>query len=56
MIRMALRADGKSYVFAAHNFNFNAAQLAAVDKTGAGDRRNTEWAGAISGPWAKGKL
>jgi secreted PhoX family phosphatase len=47
---MVLRPDGKSYAFAAHNFNFSAAQLSAVGKTGAGDRRNTEWAGSCFSP------
>ncbi|MBL8383989.1 MAG: DUF839 domain-containing protein [Burkholderiales bacterium] len=49
---MVLRPDGKSYVFAAHNFNFSAAQLSAAGKSGtlAGDRRNTEWAGSCFSP------
>lgn len=49
---MALRTDGKSYVFAAHNYNFSAAQVAAVGKPGAptGNQRNTEWAGTCFSP------
>jgi hypothetical protein len=49
---MALRADGKSYAFAAHNYNFTAAQLAAVGKPTAptGNQRNTEWAGSCFSP------
>jgi uncharacterized protein len=49
---MALRSDGSSYVFAAHNFNLTAAQLSAAGKSSAlaGDRRNTEWAGSCFSP------
>lgn len=47
-----LHPSGGSYVFARHNFNFTAAQLEAAGKPGtlAGDRRNTEWAGAVFSP------
>jgi len=48
-----LHPSGNSYIFARHNFNFTAAQLAAVGKPQAGlagDRRNTEWAGAVFSP------
>ena len=49
---MALRPDGKSYAFAAHNYNFTATQLAAVGKPNAatGNQRNTEWAGSCFSP------
>ncbi len=49
---MALRPDGSSYEFANHNYNFTAAQLAAAGKpnAGAGNRRNTEWAGSVFSP------
>ena len=48
----ALTPNGNSYVFAKHNYNFSAAQLAAVGKPGAavGDQRNTEWAGSVFSP------
>lgn len=48
-----LHPSGNSYIFARHNFNFTAAQLAAAGKPQAGlagDRRNTEWAGAVFSP------
>ena len=49
---MALRADGKSYAFAAHNYNCTASQLAAVGKPNAatGNQRNSEWAGSCFSP------
>lgn len=49
---MALRADGNSYAFAAHNYDFTAAQVAAVGKPNAptGNQRNTEWAGSCFSP------
>src|SRR5690606_7027323 len=51
---MALRDDGSSYIFAANNYNFSAAQLAAAGKGGAGrstgDQRNTEWCGSCFSP------
>jgi secreted PhoX family phosphatase len=49
---MALRADGNSYEFAAHNYNFTAAQVAAVGKPNAptGNQRNSEWAGSCFSP------
>lgn len=49
---MGLTAEGRSFVFARHNFNFTAAQLlgAGKDPALAGDRRNTEWAGAVFSP------
>jgi len=44
-----LTPEGNTYTFARHNFNFTAAQLTAAGKSAtlAGDRRNTEWAGAV---------
>ncbi|MDB5801160.1 MAG: hypothetical protein JWL63_2099 [Rhodocyclales bacterium] len=49
---MALRNNGSSYVFAANNYNFTAAQLAAAGKPGAvtGNQRNTEWCGSCFSP------
>lgn len=49
---MGLDPSGGSYVFARHNFNFTAEQLIAAGKSGtlAGNRRNTEWAGAVFSP------
>lgn len=49
---MGVAANGGSYVFARHNFNFTADQLEAAGKPGAlaGDRRNSEWAGAVFSP------
>jgi secreted PhoX family phosphatase len=49
---MALRSDGSSYAFAANNYNFNAAQLAAAGKPNgaSGDLRNTEWCGSCFSP------
>jgi secreted PhoX family phosphatase len=48
----ALKADGRSYVFARHNYNFTRAQLDAAGKplAPAGDYRNTEWAGPTFSP------
>jgi hypothetical protein len=47
-----LAPSGNSYVFARHNYNFTAAQLAAVGKPNAatGNQRNTEWAGSVFSP------
>ncbi len=44
-----LNAQGNSYTFARHNYNFTRAQLDAVGKFGApsGNQRNTEWAGSV---------
>lgn len=49
---MGLTAEGKSFVFARHNFNFTADQLAGAGKSPslAGDHRNSEWAGAVFSP------
>jgi secreted PhoX family phosphatase len=49
---MGVTAAGRSYVFAGHNFNFTAAQLEGAGKSPslAGDRRNSEWAGAVFSP------
>lgn len=43
---------GASYVFARHNFNFTADQMAAAGKSTslAGDHRDTEWAGSVFSP------
>ena len=43
---------GASYVFAKHNFNFTAEQMAAAGKSTslAGDHRDTEWAGSVFSP------
>ena len=47
-----LNAQGNSYTFAKHNYNFTREQLDAVGKTGApsGNQRNTEWAGSVFSP------
>lgn len=47
-----LAPNGRSYIFAKHNYNFTRAQLDAVGKTGAtaGNQRNTEWAGSVFSP------
>jgi len=47
-----LAPTGNSYIFAKHNYNFTAAQVAAVGKPGAatGNQRNTEWAGSVFSP------
>ena len=44
-----LSPSGNSYIFAKHNYDFTAAQLAGVGKPGAatGNQRNTEWAGSV---------
>lgn len=51
---MALREDGSSYIFAANNYNFTSAQLAAAGKGGpgraTGNQRNTEWCGSCFSP------
>ena len=49
---LVLHPSGASSVFARHNFNFTRTQLDAAGKTSvpAGDRRNTEWAGAVFSP------
>jgi secreted PhoX family phosphatase len=51
---MALREDGTTYPFAAHNYNFTSAQLIAAGKTQpglpTGNQRNTEWAGSCFSP------
>ncbi|HSV70344.1 MAG TPA: alkaline phosphatase PhoX [Methylibium sp.] len=49
---MAVAPSGASYVFAKHAFNFTAAELEAVGKSGtlAGDHRNSEWAGSVFSP------
>lgn len=51
---MALREDGSSYIFAANNYNFTSAELAAAGKGGAGratgNQRNTEWCGSCFSP------
>jgi secreted PhoX family phosphatase len=46
---MGLTAEGRSFEFARHNFNFTAAQLEGAGKSPslAGDHRDTEWAGAV---------
>ncbi|MFN7727256.1 MAG: alkaline phosphatase PhoX [Rubrivivax sp.] len=47
-----LAPSGHSYIFAKHNYNFTAAQLAGAGKPGAvtGNQRNTEWAGSVFSP------
>ena len=47
-----LAPSGNSYIFAKHNYNLTAAQVAAVGKPGAatGNQRNTEWAGSVFSP------
>lgn len=47
-----LAPSGNSYIFAKHNYNFTAAQLAGVGKPGAttGNQLNTEWAGSVFSP------
>ncbi|KPF51145.1 hypothetical protein IP87_02700 [beta proteobacterium AAP121] len=47
-----LAPTGNSYIFAKHNYNFTAAQLAGAGKPGAatGNQRNTEWAGSVFSP------
>jgi uncharacterized protein len=49
---MVLDPSGGASIFAKHNFNFTADQLTAVGKSAAlaGNRRNTEWAGAVFSP------
>lgn len=49
---MALHPSGSTYAFAANNYNFSAAQLAAAGKPGAatGDQRDTEWCGSTFSP------
>lgn len=49
---MGVTPGGASYVFAKHNFNFTAEQLAAAGKSTslAGDHRDTEWAGSVFSP------
>lgn len=49
---MVVHPNGGSYVFARNNFNFTAAQLAAVGKSSAsaGNHRNSEWCGACFSP------
>jgi secreted PhoX family phosphatase len=49
---MGVTPQGASYVFAKHNFNFTADQLAAAGKSTAlaGDHRDTEWAGSVFSP------
>lgn len=49
---MGVTPQGASYVFAKHNFNFTAEQLAAAGKSTAlaGDHRDTEWAGSVFSP------
>jgi hypothetical protein len=49
---MGLTPAGASYVFAKHNFDFTADQLAAAGKSTAlaGDHRDTEWAGSVFSP------
>lgn len=49
---MALHPNGSSYIFAANNYNFTAAQLAAAGKPNAptGNLRNTEWCGSSFSP------
>ena len=49
---MGVTPQGASYVFAKHNFNFTADQLAAAGKSTAlaGDFRDTEWAGSVFSP------
>lgn len=49
---MGVTSQGASYVFAKHNFNFSAEQLAAAGKSTAlaGDHRHTEWAGSVFSP------
>jgi uncharacterized protein len=49
---MGVTPQGASYVFARHNFNFSADQLAAAGKSSAlaGDHRDTEWAGSVFSP------
>jgi uncharacterized protein len=47
-----LNAQGNSYTFARHNYNFTREQLDAAGKplAPAGDNRNTEWAGSCFSP------
>jgi secreted PhoX family phosphatase len=47
-----LSPTGNSYIFAKHNYNFTAAQLAGAGKPNAttGNQRNTEWAGSVFSP------
>jgi secreted PhoX family phosphatase len=49
---MGVTPAGASYVFAKHNFNFSAEQMAAAGKSTslAGDHRDTEWAGSVFSP------
>lgn len=49
---MGVTPGGASYVFAKHNFDFSAEQLAAAGKSTAlaGDHRDTEWAGSVFSP------
>jgi secreted PhoX family phosphatase len=49
---MVLHPNGGSSIFARNNFNFTAAELAAVGKSAAssGNRRNSEWCGACFSP------
>jgi secreted PhoX family phosphatase len=49
---MGVTPQGASFVFARHNFNFTAEQLAAAGKSPAlaGDHRDTEWAGSTFSP------
>jgi secreted PhoX family phosphatase len=49
---MGLDPSGGSFIFARHNFDFTADQLIAAGKSGslAGNRKNTEWAGAAFSP------
>jgi secreted PhoX family phosphatase len=49
---MGVTPGGQSYMFARHNFDFSADQLAAAGKLPslAGNRRNSEWAGAVFSP------
>jgi uncharacterized protein len=47
-----LTAQGNSYIFARHNYNFTRDQLDAAGKplAPAGNNRNTEWAGSVFSP------
>ena len=49
---MGVTPAGASYVFARHNFDFSAEQMAAAGKSTslAGDHRDTEWAGSVFSP------
>ena len=49
---MALNPDGTTYAFASNNYDVTADQLAAAGKTSGvtGNRRNTEWCGAVFSP------